>query len=496
MSPRTISFVFTGLLALLTAAFRLSAAERPNFLFIYTDDQRWDALGVVQREQGDKARFPWFQTPNLDRLASEGVRFRNAFVVNSLCAPSRSVYLTGRYSHLNGVANNHTPFPSENIPTTWSSLLKQAGYSTGYIGKFHHGMQSGPRPGFDYSASFLGQGRYMDCPFEVNGSPQQTTGYVDDVSTDLALDFIGKNRDNSFALVVGYKSAHGPFTPPPRFTDKYAGKESRPTPNTNVPPIYAGKLSGGPAKDSAQPKKKKADTEGKAANAKGKANAKAGNALAYSGYFGCLAAVDENVGRLLAKLDELKLADNTVVIFASDNGFYLGDHSTGDKRSAYDESLRIPLLVRYPKLGDKARSKLIDQMALNIDLAPTLLDLAGVRIPESMQGRSWRPLLEGNAASANWRTAFFYEYFYERNYAIPTVLAVRTERAKLIKYPGHDDWTELFDLDADPYETKNLAADPAAKQLRAAMQDEFDRQAKAIDFRIPDFADPLPAPQN
>src|SRR4029079_320465 len=136
------------------------AAERPNFVFIYTDDQRWDALGVGQREQGGKSLFLWFETPNWDRLASEGVRFRNAFVVNSLCAPSRSVYLTGRYSHLNGVANNHTPFPSDNIPSTWSALLRQAGYATGYVGKFHHGQQPGKRPGFDYSASFLGQGRY------------------------------------------------------------------------------------------------------------------------------------------------------------------------------------------------------------------------------------------------------------------------------------------------------------------------------------------------
>ena len=135
-------------------------------------------------------------------------------------------------------------------------------------------------------------------------------------------------------------------------------------------------------------------------------------------------------------------------------------------------------------------------MALNLDLAPTLLDLAGVKVPESMQGRSWRPLLEGNARATNWRAAFFYEYFYERSYAIPTVLAVRTDKAKIIKYPGHDDWTELFDLAADPYEIKNLANDPAAKDLLAKMQAEFDRQAKAVDFRIPDFADPLPSPQN
>src|SRR5437762_7874082 len=385
------AFAFLCALALLKVSAaqekRAASQDRPNFLFIYTDDQRWDALGVVQRELGAKARFPWFQTPNLDRLASEGVRFRNAFVVNSLCAPSRSVYLTGRYSHLNGVANNHTPFPLENV--TWASLLREAGYATGYIGKFHHGQQSGQRPGFDYSASFIGQGRYTDCPFEVNSNNQETTGWVDDVSTNFALDFLTKNRDKSFALVVGYKSAHGPFQPPPRLTDKYEGKEARPTPNLNIPTAFAGKFSG-KAKADAQPKKNKADKSEKPV---------AGGSNMLRGYFGCLAAVDENVGRLLTRLDELKLAENTVVVFASDNGFYLGEHRSGDKRSAYDESLRIPLLVRYPKLGDKGRGKTVDQIALNLDLAPTFLDLAGVKVPETMQGRSWRPLLEGNAAA-------------------------------------------------------------------------------------------------
>jgi arylsulfatase A-like enzyme len=463
----------------------LVAAERPNFVFIYTDDQRWDALGVVQREQGEKARFPWFQTPNLDRLAAEGIRFRNAFVVNSLCSPSRSVFLTGRYSHLNGVANNHTPFPVDNV--TWASLLRGAGYTTGYIGKFHHGPMSGQRPGFDYSASFVGQGRYTDCPFEINGISEPTTGWVDDVSTEFAINFLKQNREKPLALVVGYKSAHGPFDPPPRLTDKYANQDARPTPNMGLPAIYAGKFSAGPTKD-APAKQKKA----KVAKAD-KAKAGGGGSNMLRGYFGCLAAMDENVGRLLAALDELKLADNTVVVFASDNGYYLGEHNLGDKRSAYDESLRIPLLVRWPKLGEQGRGKVVDQMALNIDLAPTFLDLAGVQIPQSMQGRSWRPLLEGSGtAVSNWRTAFFYEYFFERNYAIPTVLAVRTDRAKLIKYRGHDDWTELFDLAADPYETKNLVNEPAAKALLASMQAEFDRQSKAVDFRIPDFADPVP----
>ena len=452
------------------------AAERPNILFIYTDDQRWDALGVVQREQGDQGRFPWLQTPHLDRLAAEGVRFRNAFVVQSLCTPSRSAFLTGQYGHLNGVINNRTPFPSENIPHTWSHLLKQAGYVTGYVGKFHHGQQSGPRPGFDYSASFLGQGRYMDCPFEVNGQITPTQGWVDDVSTDFALGFLTAHRDKPFALVVGYKSAHGPFEPPSRLVDKYAGQQPRAVPNLNVPAVYAGKFR--PAsKTQDAPKKKKA--------------AQAAGRPMLQGYFGCLAGVDENVGRLLARLEELQLADSTVVIFTSDNGFYLGEHGLGDKRSAYEESIRIPLLVRYPRLGEAARGKVVDALALNIDLAPTLLDLAGVPIPPSMQGRSWRPLLTG-AAPSDWRTAFFYEYFYERPFAVPTVLAVRTTTAKLIRYPGHDDWTELFDLTRDPYETRNLIADPAARDLRHEMEAEFDRQSKLVQFRVPPTADPPP----
>lgn len=321
---RTFCLLVTLLLSLVSALVS-RAAERPNFVFVYTDDQRWDALGVVQREQGEKGRFPWFETPNLDRLAKEGVRFRNAFVVNSLCAPSRSVFLTGRYSHVNGVANNHTPFPSENTPTTWSAPLRDAGYATGYVGKFHHGQQAGNRPGFEYSASFLGQGRYVDCPFEVNGKMTATKGYVDDVSTDFALDFIGKNREKPFALVVGYKATHGPFEPPARLTDKYAGKEARSVPNMGVPAIYAGKFSGGTKADLKQ-KRRTPEADGTP-----KAKAKAGSRTMLQGYFGCLAAVDENVGRLLAKLDELKLAENTVVVFASDNGYYLGEHNLGDK---------------------------------------------------------------------------------------------------------------------------------------------------------------------
>jgi arylsulfatase A-like enzyme len=439
--------------------------QRPNFLFIYTDDQRWDAMSVVQREQGDQARFPWFRTPHMDRLAAEGVRFRNAFVVNSLCAPSRACFLTGRYSHLNGVANNHTPFPVDNV--THATLLRAAGYTTGYIGKWHMDAQRGQRPGFDYSASFIGQGRYFDCPIEVNGTPTDTKGWVDDVSTDLAIEFLKKYRQRSFALVIGFKACHGPFDPPERARERFAGAVTKPPPNRTSTAIY-----------------RKSATE-QPQTPRGKGAGPVGGNL---NYFRCISAADDNLGRLLAAVDDLGLAENTVVIFTSDNGYYLGEHGLGDKRSAYEESLRIPFLVRYPKLGTKG--KVVDEMVLNIDLAPTLLDFAGIAIPKEMQGQSWRPLVEGKPAE--WRKAWFYEYFQERNFpGTPTVLGVRTKTAKLIKYPGHDDWTEVFDLKADPYETKNLALDPTRKELRDGLEVLFEQQKKAVGFKVPDYADKL-----
>lgn len=450
-----------------------SAAERkPNFVYVFTDDQRWDALGVVQREQGDKGRFPWLRTPNLDRLAAEGVRFRNAFVVNALCAPSRATLVTGQYGHVNGVVNNHTPHPMDNL--SLPALLRPAGYVSGYVGKWHHGNQSGKRPGFDYSASFLGQGKYFDCPVEVNGVATPTKGFIDDVSTDYASDFIRENKDRPFLLILGYKTCHGPFTPPPRHEKTYEGAEARRVPNLGIRPPYrsADAPPGGPKAKMAtsQPDSPTVPTN--------------------LGMFRGISAVDDNVGRLLAVLDELKLADDTVFCFSSDNGFYLGEHNLGDKRSAYEESMRVPMLVRYPRLVFKGRTD--DRMVLNIDPAPTFLDLAGVGVPAAMHGRSWRPILEGMEGAA-WRDSFFYCYFFERSFATPTTTAVRTQTAKLIKYPGHDDWTEVFDLKSDPYETKNLAADPAYAALRRSLEAEYERQSKAIGFRIPDFADTPPA---
>lgn len=436
-----------------------AAPRKPNFLFIYTDDQRWDAMGVVQREHGDKARFPWFKTPNMDRIAAEGLRFRNAFVTLSLCAPSRAVFMTGRYNHLNGIANNQTYFPENSV--THATAIKPAGYTTAYIGKWHMGGQRGKRPGFDYSASFIGQGKYFDCPFEIDGRQVATTGWVDDVSTDYAIEFLKKHQGHPFSLVLGFKTCHGPFEPPERARNRFEGEKARAVPNLKTPAIYR--------------------TSAEQAT---KADAKATGSVNL-GYFRCVSAIDDNLGRLLATLDELGLAEDTVVVFTSDNGYYLGEHGLGDKRSAYDESLRVPMLVRYPRLVAKGTTS--DEMVLNIDLAPTIVDLAGVAVPREMQGRSWKPLFTGR--TSGWRQSFLAEYFWEANFpTTPTLVALRTPSAKLIKYPGHDEWTELFDLANDPYETKNLVRDPAQRDLLARMNAEFDRQVKATDFRIPDYA--------
>ena len=443
------------------ASFATAADRKPNFVYVFTDDQRWDALSVVQKEQGEKGRFPWLKTPNLDRIAAEGVRFRNAFVVNSLCAPSRASLVTGQYGHVNGVTNNHTPHPEGNISV--ATLLRPAGYVSGYFGKWHHGNQSGKRPGFDTSASFVGQGVYFDCPIEVDGVKTPSKGFVDDVTTEYASNFIKANKEKPFLMILGLKTCHGPFTPPPRNAKDYEGTLARSTPNYGIPPVYA-KVGPNGAK-------------GKATDAK--------EVPTNLGMFRGINSVDDNVGKLLKLLDDLKLTEDTVFVFSSDNGYYLGEHNLGDKRTAYEESMRIPMLLRFPRAVKAGRTE--DRMVLNVDPAATFLDLAGLPVPTAIHGRSWKPLLEEK--HTDWRDSFFYCYFYEKGFGSPLTTAVRTAEAKLIKYPGHDEWTEVFDLKADPYEIKNLAADPAYADLRKKLEAEYDKQAKAIDFKVPDYAD-------
>lgn len=470
-----------GLLAGLLAGGVVAAraeAPRPNFLVIITDDQKSDVVGLEQREQGAAARFPWFRTPNIDRIATEGIRFRNAFVTLSLCAPSRAAIMSGRYNHAIGVVDNKTPFPD--LPDSLQREMQKAGYSTAYFGKWHMGRQSGKRPGFDRSVSYIGQGVFKDCPVEIDGVAAKTKGWVDDVITDYALEHLDQRpKDKPFLMFVGFKSAHGPRTPPDRHRETYAGESVGPVHADGVPAPYVETF-------------RRADAEPKAATKKAASKKAAAKKAAAGGqgegvlnYLRVLQGVDDNVGRLLKALDDRKLADDTMVVFMSDNGYYLGEHRLGDKRSAYEESLRIPFYVRWPGFGAGRRGGVVDQMVLNIDLAPTILDLAGAPIPAAMQGRSWRALAEGREPGEPWRKAFFYEYYHEPPFAIPTIFALRTETAKLIVYPGHPDWEELFDLAADPGETRNLIHQESARALRDDLRSQFDAQARALGVRIP-----------
>jgi arylsulfatase A-like enzyme len=433
---------------------------RPNIIFIYADDWRWDCLGVVQKEQGDKARFPWLETPTLDKIAREGVRFRNSFVVNSLCSPGRACVLTSRYSHLNGIIGNGKAM-SPDTPTL-GTQLKAAGYNTAYCGKFHMGMQR-ERPGFDYVASFIGQGRYIDCPILFNGQETETHGWIDDISTDYAIKFLkAQSKDKPYFLWLGFKSPHGPRggkNLPERVRGLYADAESRPVPNMEVPAIF---------KYAVDPESKNRER-------------KAGKSFEGDReYMRHITAIDQCIGRLRNVLETTGQLDNTVLIIASDNGYYLNEHKMGDKRSAYDESMRVPLLIR-PAGKDAKRGITCDEMVLNIDYPATILDFAGASQLPGQQGRSMRPLLSGEKPD-DWRKAFFYEYFKEPNFTSPTVLAVRTETQKLITYPGHDEWTEAFDLASDPYEIKNLASD---KALVKKLRETFDAESKAVNFQMP-----------
>ena len=414
-----------------------SAPRRPNLIVIVTDDQRFDALGVVQREQGAQARFPFFATPQLDRLAAEGARFRQAFVTHSLCSPSRATMLTGRPTSAHGIRDNKTPFTSTD---TWAHALRAAGYRTGYFGKWHMGKQE-ERPGFDHVFTFVDQGIYPNCRFLHNGQWVETEGWVDDVTTTHALDYIARHRAEPFALFIGYKSPHDNRTPAPRHATRYAdARIAEPVSFHAHPPFPWG--------DRTKPW-----------------NPVVADRL---NYFRCLQGVDDNVGRVLDKLQELGLSEDTLILYAGDNGYYLGEHGLGDKRSAYEESIRIPLLIRYPRAV--APGTLIDALALNLDFAATLLDFAGLQPTWAQEGRSLAPLLRGERP-AGWRTDFLYENYRDPEYPEVThdILALRTTDAKLVTYPGRPEWTQVFDLRADPHEMNNLAGNPAASDLVARL---------------------------
>lgn len=422
--------------------------DRPNFVFILTDDQRYDAMSC--------AGHPFLKTPNIDRIAREGAFFKNAFTSISLCSPSRACFLTGRYAHSHGIKDNRTPMSDDLI--TWPRILQKSGYDTAFIGKWHMDAQQGPRPGFNRWVSFTGQGSYEDPKINVDGVESKHTGYMTDILTDYAVEWLKRKRSAPFCLYLCHKAVHGPFKPAPRHANLF--RDIKP----QWPASSQEDLSGKPdwfVERQRMRRGKQTDQE---------------LAEFMRNYYATVVGIDESVGRVLQTLDQLGVTDNTVVIFASDNGYFIGEHGMLDKRAAYEESIRIPFLMRYPKLVKPGT--VIDEMILNVDLCPTVLEIAGEKVPDGVQGRSFKKLLTGDASG--WREDFLYEYFYESGFNTPTIRAVRTKNWKYVEYPGSDYPAELWDLVNDPHEMNNLINDPSKSDILADMKNRLARLMKEL----------------
>ena len=412
--------------------------QSPNIILIISDDHRWDATKHMQTRlqvDGRIARFPWLETPNFDLLQSEGINFINAFTTFSTCSPSRATMLTGLYPHEHGVTNNSTSFPVDSI--TFASVLKDNGYSTGYFGKWHHGRQT-ERPGFDEVITYHGQGTYTSTSlFDGSGNFVRETGsndWIDDVVTEEAINFIESNVNNKFMLVLGFKTPHEPFTPPTRTSNSYFNETAESVPNLNVDPVAI--PFGPPNTQTLHEQNRK--------------------------YMRTIKGIDQCVGDLLQKLDDLNINDQTAVIYISDNGFFRGEHKFWDKRAAYEESMRIPLVIKYP--NHYSDSKEVTEIALNLDIAPTILDIAGLDIPDIMKGESLLELITDNPVT-NWRKSFFYQYNHDPEFPTAKVrpcVALRHENGMKLIFNEEDnlyegDWRELYDTTNDPYEINNLA---------------------------------------
>ena len=439
-----------------------AGARRPNIIFVITDDQRWDSLGVTGH--------PFARTPNIDRLAREGALFTNFFATTPLCSPSRASFLTGQYAHAHKVTNNdrvgldavgHTLM-------TFPRRLREAGYETAFIGKWHMGLDDSRRPGFDHWISFKGQGIYLDPVVNVGGRQRQLDGHMTDWLNRWALEFVGRPHRKPFLLYLSHKALHTPYLPTRRHESLYAGARY-------VAPASAGEdLSGKPVLRRAVEPVDWATLEGVAPEPpESRRGRGADRDSVVRDQLRTLAAVDEGVGALLRALKRSGQLDNTVFVFTSDNGYLLGEHGQFDnKRFAYDESIRVPLLVCYPRLV--RAGTLVDALALNIDIAPTLLELAGAEPLEKVHGRSLVPLLGGRGPV--WRESFLAEYFLEKVAPrTPTWQAVRTTHWKFIHYVDVEGMDELYDLAADPHEMRNLIDDPASRPALETLKAELER---------------------
>lgn len=420
----------------------LRQQRRPrNVVLVLTDDHRYDAMGFLKGQD-------WLETPHMDRLAREGAYFKNAFVTTALCSPSRASILTGRYAHEHGIVDNNTPIP----PGTrfFPQELQQAGYETAFFGKWHMGHEGdAPQPGFSHWVSFRGQGTYLPSPngLNVNGKKTPQKGYITDELTDYALDWLGgRSKDKPWFVYLSHKATHAEFLPADRHKGKYKDKKFVP-PKTMDPSDEA--------------------HQGRPMWVRNQRNSWHGvdypyhSRLAldeyYKRYAETLCAVDDSLGRLMDALKSRGELDSTLIIYMGDNGFAFGEHGLIDKRTAYEESMRVPMLMRCPELFSGGRT--VTRVSANIDIRPTVLDVAGVPAGQGFAGASLLPIAQGR--DVPWRNELLYEYYWERNFPqTPTVHALREERYKYIHVHGVWDVDELYDLQEDPLETKNLIASP------------------------------------
>ena len=437
------------------------ANEQPNFLFVMVDDMAPDAIF--------HDRFDFLETPNLQRMADEGAVFNNMFVTTSLCSPSRASILTGTYSHIHGVRYNEIQDPEPHLEQ-FPQTLQTLGYKTALIGKWHMAHHAEPRPGFDYWLSFKGQGVYNDPELNINGDVVKQQGYITDILTDKAVDFIAENESDPFCVLLWHKACHAKFTPAERH------KNAFPDAQIEEPQSWSLDFSEKPTwmrreKIFGPHYRKWLASEGEFV-APTLPLKKWNPPAPWLDMLRCMLAVDEGVGRVMDLLEEQGRLDNTVVIFMADNGWFYGEHRRGDKRLAYEESIRVPFAMRYPAKLEAGR--LIDGMVANIDIGPTILELAGANIPKTMQGESFVPVMEGKAEGRT--DPFLYVYFQEKYApAIPTTLSIRTPEWKYIHLPYEDaaegNFDELYRLSKDPHEMKNLIHSPeAAAQLKQMQQ--------------------------
>ena len=443
-----------------------------NIVFIITDDQRYDAMGFLHS---------YLETPNIDAIAKSGAYFKNAVVTSSLCSPSRASIFTGRYAHNHRVVTNNDPIPKGTV--LFPEYLKQRGYETAFFGKWHMGPTDSPQPGFDRWVSFPGQGVYMPEPgytLNVDGQRVPQKGYITTELTDYALDWLEKRTgDAPFFAYVSHKAVHSPLTPEDRFKGRYANKPWT-APATMAPGDAAHR--------------------GRPMWVHNQRNSWHGVEFAYYGdlaikdlyhtYLETLLSVDESVGRVLAFLRRRNLLDSTLVIYMGDNGFSFGEHGLIDKRTAYEESMRVPLVMQCPELFKGGQ--IVGEVVANIDLAPTILAAAGLVAPTSMDGRNALPLIAGAIGQgAPWREATLYEYYWEKNHPhTPTLFALRDKRYKYVRPYGVWDLDELYDLEQDPNEANNLAVDAKFAETRDRMKQRMFAMLEASDgMQIPLYAD-------